>query len=80
MKTLKAELVVARNNISVMSDMMSQMEPGSLEPTDTELLQVGIRHGHKPTHTFTFSCMYTLILQSINVKGCCCFSTLSGGQ
>ncbi|KAK7174354.1 hypothetical protein R3I93_001539 [Phoxinus phoxinus] len=39
MKTLKAELEVVRNNISVMSDMMSQMEPGSLEPTDTELLQ-----------------------------------------
>ncbi|XP_077068033.1 target of Myb1 membrane trafficking protein isoform X2 [Siphateles boraxobius] len=39
MKTLKAELEVVRNNMSVMSDMMSQMEPGSLEPTDTELLQ-----------------------------------------
>ncbi|XP_039502768.1 target of Myb protein 1 isoform X1 [Pimephales promelas] len=39
MKTLRAELEVVRNNISVMSDMMSQMEPGSLEPTDTELLQ-----------------------------------------
>lgn len=52
MKTLKAELEVARNNISVMSDMMSQMEPGSLEPTDTELLEVGIRHGHKHTHPY----------------------------
>ncbi|XP_058626216.1 target of Myb protein 1 isoform X3 [Onychostoma macrolepis] len=39
MKTLKTELEVVRNNISVMSDMMSQMEPASLEPTDTELLQ-----------------------------------------
>ncbi|XP_067315110.1 target of Myb protein 1 isoform X2 [Pseudorasbora parva] len=39
MKTLKAELEVVRNNISVMSDMMSQMEPESLEPSDTELLQ-----------------------------------------
>ncbi|XP_051743907.1 target of Myb protein 1 isoform X1 [Ctenopharyngodon idella] len=39
MKTLKAELEVVRNNISVMSDMMSQMEPGSLEPSDTEVLQ-----------------------------------------
>lgn len=46
MKTLKAELEVVRNNISVMSDMMSQMEPGSLEPSDTEVLQVGMRHGH----------------------------------
>ncbi|KTG31520.1 hypothetical protein cypCar_00035902, partial [Cyprinus carpio] len=39
MKTLKTELEVVRNNISVMSDMMSQMEPASLEPSDTELLQ-----------------------------------------
>ncbi|XP_073689657.1 target of Myb1 membrane trafficking protein isoform X2 [Garra rufa] len=39
MKTLKTELEVVRNNISVMSDMMGQMEPASLEPSDTELLQ-----------------------------------------
>ncbi|XP_050962004.1 target of Myb protein 1 isoform X1 [Labeo rohita] len=39
MKTLKTELEVVRNNISVMSDMMSQMEPASLEPSDIELLQ-----------------------------------------
>ncbi|XP_052407313.1 target of Myb1 membrane trafficking protein isoform X1 [Carassius gibelio] len=39
MKTLTTELEVVRNNISVMSDMMRQMEPASLEPSDTELLQ-----------------------------------------
>ncbi|KAI2666540.1 Target of Myb protein 1 [Labeo rohita] len=35
----QTELEVVRNNISVMSDMMSQMEPASLEPSDIELLQ-----------------------------------------
>uniref|UniRef100_A0A9J7YVS7 Target of myb1 membrane trafficking protein n=1 Tax=Cyprinus carpio carpio TaxID=630221 RepID=A0A9J7YVS7_CYPCA len=39
MKTLKTELKVVHNNMSVMSDMMSQMQPASLEPSDTELLQ-----------------------------------------
>ncbi|XP_026071754.1 target of Myb protein 1-like isoform X5 [Carassius auratus] len=39
MKTLKSELEVVHNNISVMSDLMSQMQPASLEPSDTELLQ-----------------------------------------
>ncbi|TRY91440.1 hypothetical protein DNTS_018805 [Danionella cerebrum] len=40
MKTLKAELEVVTNNLSVMTDMMNQMEPGSLEPSDTDLLQL----------------------------------------
>ncbi|XP_052397788.1 target of Myb1 membrane trafficking protein isoform X3 [Carassius gibelio] len=40
MKTLKSELEVVHNNISVMSDLMSQMQPASLEPSDTELLQL----------------------------------------
>ncbi|XP_059413629.1 target of Myb1 membrane trafficking protein-like isoform X2 [Carassius carassius] len=39
MKTLKSELEVVHNNIWVMSDLMSQMQPASLEPSDTELLQ-----------------------------------------
>ncbi|XP_056309454.1 target of Myb protein 1 isoform X2 [Danio aesculapii] len=39
MKTMKAELEVVRNNLSVMSDMMNQMEPVTFEPSDTELLQ-----------------------------------------
>ncbi|XP_051573201.1 target of Myb1 membrane trafficking protein-like isoform X2 [Myxocyprinus asiaticus] len=38
-KQLKAELEVVQNNLSVMSDMMSQMEPGSVQQSDTELLQ-----------------------------------------
>ncbi|XP_051569700.1 target of Myb1 membrane trafficking protein-like isoform X2 [Myxocyprinus asiaticus] len=38
-KQLKAELEMVRNNLSVMSDMMSQMEPGSVQQSDTELLQ-----------------------------------------
>jgi len=57
MKTLRAELEVVRNNISVMSDMMSQMEPGSLEPTDTELLQVGI--GLKHTLLLSPACTHS---------------------
>lgn len=39
MKTLMTELEVVCNNISVMSEMMNQMKPASLEPSDTELLQ-----------------------------------------
>ncbi|XP_051995802.1 target of Myb protein 1 isoform X1 [Xyrauchen texanus] len=38
-KQLKAEMEVVRTNLSVMSEMMSQMEPGSIQHSDTELLQ-----------------------------------------
>lgn len=76
MKTLKTELEVVRNNISVMSDMMSQMEPASLEPSDIELLQVGIKY----TSLLYFSaCAHTSFshdFRPINVKDCCCFSSL----
>lgn len=67
MKTLKTELEVVRNNISVMSDMMSQIKLGSLEPSDTELLQVTIKLLFSAcTHSSS-----SHDFRPVNVKDCC---------
>ncbi len=72
MKTLMTELEVVCNNISVMSEMMNQMKPASLEPSDTELLQVTIK-------LLSSACTHSSSshdFRPINVKDCCCFSSL----
>ncbi|XP_068605688.1 target of Myb1 membrane trafficking protein isoform X2 [Brachionichthys hirsutus] len=38
-KTLKTELGVVRSNLTVMSDMMCQLDPGTVRQTDMELLE-----------------------------------------
>lgn len=39
-KKLKTDLGVVRGNLTVMSDMMSQLDPATAKHSDTELLQV----------------------------------------
>lgn len=40
MRKLKAELGVVRSNLTVMSDMMSQLDPVTAKKADVELLEV----------------------------------------
>lgn len=39
-KKLKAELGVVRSNLTMMSDMMSQLDPVTVKQADMELLEV----------------------------------------
>lgn len=49
-KKLKAELGVVRSNLTMMSDLMSQLDPVTVKQADMELLEVNT-HTHKRTHT-----------------------------
>lgn len=55
-KTLKAELGVVRSNLTMMSDMMSQLDPVTVKQADMELLEVKKKKPNKQTkeHTLFF--------------------------
>lgn len=55
-KTLKAELGVVRSNLTMMSDMMSQLDPVTVKQADMELLEVkkNLKKEHTHTHTLFF--------------------------
>lgn len=46
LKKLRSDIQVVRGNLTVMTDMMTQMHPGCAQPSDKELLQVGLPSYH----------------------------------
>lgn len=60
---IRSELDIVHGNISVMSEMLTEMTPGQEEPGDLQLLQVKIIIVHVPR-----------VPQSTQliVKHCCC--------
>ena len=60
---IRSELDIVHGNISVMSEMLTEMTPGQEEPGDLQLLQVKIIIVHVPR-----------VPQSTQliVKRCCC--------
>lgn len=55
-KKLKTELGVVRSNLTMMSDMMSQLDPVTVKQADMELLEVKKTNRHKPFKMSSSQC------------------------